>query len=660
MEKETVKQSFIFTVYRSDDRLGVSLCPHWALIPVNDLVASAFLRKFARMMRQTSAIAAAIILMLTMMAVACTSTPKRTSAVFYAADSLMDSRPDSALALLDGIAADTAHMSKGDLMRYYLLRANALNKCDTVFRADHTALMHRVCDFYDHGGSPNDRMLAHYLLGRCYADMGEAPAALKEYMHAESLADTTSTNCDYILLSNLCFQNASLLLYQMVLPEAVAYYGKAMHYAYEGGDTLRAVSCYENKAIAYLLKNEPDSVALVCERAMDMYRQCGHEEYAYNSVPLLANVLIDEGKADLAGALLNDYESKSGLFDAQGNIEPGREIYYYYKGMYLLSCSRYEEARILFMKLQSFSIDGNNVEAAAKGLLGVYKHLHQADSIAKYAELYCSANDSSYKRIHVDEMVRAKASFDFSRMERTASMKTIEAEHAKSLVLLLVTVVSILVAIFLLAAAWRWKKDKETKLRHVLLNNRYNALLKKHVVLEEQLRESDSHYQSLLDKYQHSQKLLADMNVRHQKETESLRNHICELDMQLSAFMTDITGQDGQWHSEKLMLHLTIVRELHEKAANLHVATEKDWVRLQSDVSKNMPGFFQQISEEEHALTPSEIQLAMLVRLGFIIPECCILMDKRSQRITNMRNNLNKKLFGAKGAKSLDYNIKSL
>ena len=55
-------------------------------------------------------------------------------------DSLVNSRPDSALTLLNSIAQDTAKMSRHDLMRYYLLRTNAENKCDTVLTARHAAL----------------------------------------------------------------------------------------------------------------------------------------------------------------------------------------------------------------------------------------------------------------------------------------------------------------------------------------------------------------------------------------------------------------------------------------------------------------------------------------------------------------------------------------
>ena len=104
------------------------------------------------MMRKPCSAPLAMIVVLAMMLFACTSPQRR--AVLDSADSLMNARPDSALTLLNALLPDTTRMSKGDLMRFHLLRTNAQNKCDTVFRAEHAALMRRVCDYYDHKASP--------------------------------------------------------------------------------------------------------------------------------------------------------------------------------------------------------------------------------------------------------------------------------------------------------------------------------------------------------------------------------------------------------------------------------------------------------------------------------------------------------------------------
>ena len=46
-------------------------------------------------------------------------------------------------------------------------------------------------EFFDEHGTPNDRLLAHYLLGLAYYDHGEAPMALQCYQDAANCADTT-------------------------------------------------------------------------------------------------------------------------------------------------------------------------------------------------------------------------------------------------------------------------------------------------------------------------------------------------------------------------------------------------------------------------------------------------------------------------------------
>ena len=62
--------------------------------------------------------------------------------------------------------------------------------------------------------APNERMMAHYLLGRAYSDMGEAPLALRAYQDAVSCADTISADCDWWNLCRVMLQISYLFYYQ--------------------------------------------------------------------------------------------------------------------------------------------------------------------------------------------------------------------------------------------------------------------------------------------------------------------------------------------------------------------------------------------------------------------------------------------------------------
>ena len=68
--------------------------------------------------------------------------------------------------------------------------------------------------FFDDHGTPNDRLLAHYLLGRAYYEAGEAPMALECYQKAAEFADTTSKDCDYKQLCRVYAQIADIFYYQ--------------------------------------------------------------------------------------------------------------------------------------------------------------------------------------------------------------------------------------------------------------------------------------------------------------------------------------------------------------------------------------------------------------------------------------------------------------
>ena len=173
-------------------------------------------------------------------------------------DSLMRTRPDSAYALLEGMK-DTAGMLPLSLrMRYHLLHAKAQNKAYVDFTTD--SLLLSLTDYYDRHGTPNEQMLAYYLLGCTYRDMGEAPKAIESYPTALDRVDTTVEDCDYYDLSRVYAQMATTF-HQQNLPEdelrARRMYEK---YAWKAKDTLDALIAYANRANAYDILHQLDSV----------------------------------------------------------------------------------------------------------------------------------------------------------------------------------------------------------------------------------------------------------------------------------------------------------------------------------------------------------------------------------------------------------------
>ena len=115
------------------------------------------------------------IIVSTVILAACVGNGKE-RAVHDRAQVIINDCPDSALAILDSLEPSSHEFSQENLRRWQLLRLMAQNKCDTVFSGD--SLQKKLVKYYDRYGTPNERMTAHYILGRAYSDMGDAPRAL--------------------------------------------------------------------------------------------------------------------------------------------------------------------------------------------------------------------------------------------------------------------------------------------------------------------------------------------------------------------------------------------------------------------------------------------------------------------------------------------------
>lgn len=93
-------------------------------------------------------------------------------------------------------------------MESLLMDAKAQNEAGEPFSTD--SLMKEVAAYYNEYGSANTKMLADYLLGCTYRDLGNGQLALQCYHKALEHADTASADCDFKTLSRIYGQMALL------------------------------------------------------------------------------------------------------------------------------------------------------------------------------------------------------------------------------------------------------------------------------------------------------------------------------------------------------------------------------------------------------------------------------------------------------------------
>jgi len=304
--------------------------------------------------------------------------------------------------IITGILSIACTGQKYSEMQKRLQRLDAYNKSDSAFTTATEAKA--VADYFEDHGTPNEQMLANYLLGRAYYDIHEAPMALNSFQTAIEKADTTAEDCDYRQLSRVYGQMGRLFYKQGLMRQSLKCDSTSEKYAYQGHDTLTALLSMSNQIIAYRRLREIDTALGLCEKVSQLFKTNDYKDQSAIILISVVSDLIKRGNIRKANEYLKSYESESGFFHSQYEIEKGREIYYYIKGNYYLSCGLLDSAEYFFRKELQQGKDFNNQNAGSRGLALLFQQKHMGDSAAKYALYSYEMNDSVYAHMATKEV----------------------------------------------------------------------------------------------------------------------------------------------------------------------------------------------------------------------------------------------------------------
>ena len=166
------------------------------------------------------------------------------------ADSLMEQRPDSALALLRRI--DTLRLtSRHDRARYAMLLSMALDKNYIDLKDFH--VLQPAIDYYEEHGTPTEQMRTFYYQGRIYDNAGNMSKALQTFLKA--LEKGKESN-DTLTRARAYFAQLDPNLQLMSFDKAIETGKKAAYYFQKAGKTNSYAHCLINIANTYTLKND--------------------------------------------------------------------------------------------------------------------------------------------------------------------------------------------------------------------------------------------------------------------------------------------------------------------------------------------------------------------------------------------------------------------
>ena len=499
------------------------------------------------------------------------------------------------------------------------------NRADSVMRYDSLALL--LTDYFDSHGSSNERLRAHYILGRTYADLGESPAAISAYLDAAECADTTAADCDYSILYRVYAQMAYIYHKQNLPQDEIFAFRKYAQYVKvaDPEDTAKYLIAKRQLVRPYYLLGETDSVLQIIESVNRQLEQIGHRQEAARGLGTAIYIYTKRGQIAKARQLLAIYEQESNLFDAEGNIAQGREDYYWIKGLYEIAAGQIDSAEYFFRKgIQYGSLEA--VSSSYKGMLSVYQHKHNLDSVVYYSRLNEAALDSLHNRMQTDAIHQASALYNYNRSQKEAEQERLKAKDAFILLGIIIFVAFILLLI-IFAISWLFRRNqKEKKKKIARLEETLNSAMLQRSAVQDELRKlKEKDYEGII--------------AEKERQEEELTQTIKRL-------QNNLTSQEAN----ALIEASPVYQRLQEKAGGCAELTDSEWQAIEKLVKTALPGFYSLITSRQYSIRQEGRRLCFLLRLHVGLKEASVLMGVSQPNISKLSKNILNRVFGEEGS----------
>ena len=557
----------------------------------------------------------------------------------------------------------------GSQMRAQLEELERQNRADSVMTND--SLAEHVVKYFDRHGTPNERMRAHYILGRTYADMGEAPRAVDAYLDAASQADTTAADCDYRTLSAVYSQMADVLHRQLLLSDEIEARKHSYHFAVLNGKPIIALSEKKFIAGAYILLNQLDSAKNIMKEVL-----CQHKDYGYVQEELQSSLMLmhiyteqPEHLSDL-GNLIKRYDAESDKFNERQELPPSMRQYYYYKGRYMEGIGQLDSAEYYYRKVYRPNMSFVDKNPLYQGLLSVFQKRHNADSIAKYAQLYCMVNDSSIALNDRQTTAQMAASYNYHLYQKEALKSATKANRLlMSVIALLIIGCIAIIAAIILRHKYLISRKEKNRLIHELAEamekyeqNRLQLQLqddkhrKRVKAITDKLEANRQHSKDLKSQNEELKQSIQLLNDEHQENQQRLEQEAEGYRKKAEALERQL-GISAVQKSSLAFFNMGIVNRVKKHAKDVNKKlSEEDLSELQKAAEEYFPDLTNDMKSASIA-SPLAKQVCILVILNLKPFDICHLLDISSSQVGNLKKHLNQMLFGEGTSRTLYKNL---
>ena len=549
----------------------------------------------------------------------------RGEGVLRLADSLMEQRPDSSLALLRRDSLLFAGASKAVRMAYVVSRTEAEDKLYVSHRSDSAML--RAAEYFSSRGSELQRVRSWYLLGRVYCDMllyGNALSAFGKAIGGEATAD--SAVCRY--KARACTWAGAIYEEKELHADALRYNKQAYEYARRAD--VPSVEVYALRDIGRSYRNLSKDV-----EAIRYYKFAANKAKAFNDSSLVVMVM-----EELAGVYIDNRQFCKAKNALSNNISSTLNVdlapHYFIRAEYYDNIGLVDSAVYYYDKGLVYGWEKVNVHAFLK-LARLYKKNDDYVNAVKYYDS-CLYNIDCLRRNQSTEygnlMSNLENKLDIER-KNVAFMET------KMNLIILIIIILILIIVVCVVVYKSYKKHKKAFLDQQKRVERYWQ------------EKRDTDLQIIHKNEKRIMQLERDLSSSNATLTE-LRKSLIKTEAEMLLKQNEIINFERK-HSELLIADLTdteIYKLYHNPLSN---PTNSDYHKLLHALNNTYKDFTLRLKDFYPDISKSEIWICCMIKIGLSAKEICNISSYSYSSLSMAKSRLYKKMFNQKGsAKDLD------
>ena len=337
-------------------------------------------------------------------------------------DSYIEARPDSALAVLEGI--DKSKLTSKELeAKYALLLSQALDKNYIDLQSD--SIIAPAVRYYENHGTPDERLKMYYYSGRIKQNSGDYEGAMERFVKGESYGDECT---DKALLGRL--YAAKQYVYQETIN-----YPSAIPNAQLAADAFLEAEDVHN----YLLKI--NDLAILYQLTHD---DAKHAE-CMNIIKENWDILTDKHKSHYYTILLNPYSNAENpdelISEYLSEVKDSSLIIWSGLSNVYLRLNQPESA----LQVLEYSLKYNQGEKDAAyyfAQASAYEQLGESDEALAAYKKYVEITDANDLEI-------LKADTKFIEERHKKEIELLDAEHSKERITL-ISIIAILCAVIII------------------------------------------------------------------------------------------------------------------------------------------------------------------------------------------------------------------